>query len=195
MDRISQFEFCRDGLVVKFIPAPWEDGQREQEYHFFIEDKEELTQQVLNAVKKKRILERNFYFCAVGVFNKIIELKTGVNPSQTQGGKIKIFYNIIEKGDKEKFWKILLCHKRGVLKKNFCIHIENFYPNEPDRTYFIWSQIFVLGLTFEYEKFLKQFGTKFPLEMHKGNNKDLVNKFAKNCFFFTGKKRKRKKYN
>jgi hypothetical protein len=180
MFQVSEFEFCSNGFVVKFTRAPWVNGQKEEEYSFSIEGEEYLTQQVLNAVKTKRVTKRSFSFCAQGVFNKIIEIQTGVNPSKTQGGKVKIWFKVFKKGDNKSFWEIAVVHHRNILRKNFVIKTES----HPVSGRNAWESIFALGQTRAYSNFLKQnFGTEMPFGIKK-QNKDVLDRFARNCFIF-----------
>jgi dsRNA-specific ribonuclease len=53
--------------------------ENDEKYSFFIQDWPQLTDQVLALVKTKRVHEKNIYYCAKGVYDKILELNN--NPS------------------------------------------------------------------------------------------------------------------
>jgi len=53
--------------------------ENDDKYSFFIQDWAELTDQVLESVKTKRVHEKKIYYCAKGVYDKILEIKNNPN--------------------------------------------------------------------------------------------------------------------
>ncbi len=177
--QVTPFRFSYRGFVVKFTSIPRKSG-KDQFYSFSIIEEEELTQQVLDAVKTKKVKKEQFLDCTEGVVNKIIEIQTGVNPSKTKRNKVNVWFEVIKPGGPNSFWQIRLAHHRGVLRKNFIIETENKPVSARSAWYSIWS----LGYAKEYGSFLlENFNTEVRFNIKK-MDKQTIRNFSTNCFKF-----------
>lgn len=160
MQKLTNLEYVDGGTIIIFAPADLTEGETVQKFSFSVKDNEELTQKLLNSVKNKKVKEKDIYFCAKALFEKIKELNGSQNSFRVVG-KVKISLSFTKKGPRgEEYYKINLIHQRGTLSKSFTLYGGTSFGTKGD-----WEDIFHSQQQDKYAEFLKQFGIEIPKEL------------------------------
>jgi len=179
MKKITNLKYDDGGTVIIFTLAPLGENEIVQKFTFEVEGNELLTKELLNSSKTKKIKEKDLFYCALGLFEKIKKINQEVPMIK---GKVKISSSI-QKGEFKLSKKIMLIHQIGTLTKNFPVFGLDSFGAKGD-----WEDIFYSNLQESYSVFLEQFGIKIPEKIMVLNNGELdeqcLNNFSSEFFIF-----------
>jgi hypothetical protein len=71
MNKINDLKYEMSGKTIVFTTSAWHPNDDEEMYDFSVEGDTELTQKLLNAVKKKRVEYESIFYCATALFEII----------------------------------------------------------------------------------------------------------------------------
>ncbi|MCU0660430.1 MAG: hypothetical protein MUD00_02340 [Candidatus Pacebacteria bacterium] len=97
MIQTTKYSFKENNVVIEFYSIAIIDGEKTQKYLFRVVDDPELTEKLRASVKKQKVTENEFFYCAKALFKRIRNENFEKTPSSSVGAELSELCQLFQK--------------------------------------------------------------------------------------------------